>query len=370
MKVNGRFVRIKVKPSRPPEILQTLRLYDVTNDCWHDDIPILDPTEEDLEVRIRSTVVSTLGHTVHRPWSVAAPPKQWPNFDDDLQAADGAGGEREGSEDEFSDDSASNSRAASRAGNNSNQDSLSLFDRIMNDAAKQAYDPQIGQYVHKRRAARALQQAERESQLASELSGDTDLTDVTPAITFHGLDTEFDYIKRMKNERHAMTYNVAKRNKLAREARLKGEDISATPGPAMPSVPRQNYQPCELCRTGSASRSWASCAERRREVAEGLQGPDRREGPEVEAAPGSVEALRAVQARIFACSFRQKFRGVHIVPQGHDQFQGQLLTWKASDRAAVSTKSVESIRKKKPGALVPLGKEQLEPVLQDMAFLH
>ena len=103
MKVNGRFVLMKVKPSRPPEMLQTLRLYDVTNDCWHDDIPILDPTEEDLEVRIRSTVVSTLGHTVHRPWSVAAPPKQWPNFDDDLQAADGAGGEREGSEDEFSD---------------------------------------------------------------------------------------------------------------------------------------------------------------------------------------------------------------------------------------------------------------------------
>ena len=228
--MNGRFVLMKVKPSRPPEMLQTLRLYDVTNDCWHDDIPILDPTEEDLEVRIRSTVVSTLGHTVHRPWSVAAPPKQWPNFDDDLQAADGAGGEREGSEDEFSDDSASNSRAASRAGNNSNQDSLSLFDRIMNDAAKQAYDPQIGQYVHKRRAARALPAGRAREPLASELSGDTDLTDVTPAITFHGLDTEFDYIKRMKSERHAMTYNVAKRSKLAHEARLKGE-TSARPAP-------------------------------------------------------------------------------------------------------------------------------------------
>lgn len=250
MKVNDRFVLMKVKPSRPPENLQTLRLFDLKNDSWHD-VPILDPTEDDLEVRIRNTVVSTLGHTMHRPWSVYAPPTQWPNFVDDIDGRIADSGDI--TEDDFSDESASNSRAASRAGN-CQQESLSLFDRIMNDAAKQAYDPQIGQYVHKRRAHRALQQAELGSIVASELSGETEATAATSAITFHGLETEFDYVKRMKNERHAMTYNVARRNKIAREARLKGEKLAHVNGSAI-SVPRHTYKPCTLCQQGFPPKS-------------------------------------------------------------------------------------------------------------------
>lgn len=248
MKVNGRFVLMKVKPARPPDNLQSLRMYDLTNDSWHDDVPILDPSEEDLELRIRTTVISTLGHTIHRPWSVAAPLTEW-GIMDDLSSDDIKGGNV--TDDEFSDDSASNSRGASRAGNSKGQESLSLFDRVMNDAATQAYDPQIGQYVKKRRAQRALLQAERESQqatLASELTGDTDGTDFTPNITFHGLETEFGYVKRMKNERSVMTFNVAKRNKAAREARLKGENVGAVQNnQAISTVPRHTFKPCTLC---------------------------------------------------------------------------------------------------------------------------
>jgi len=266
----------------------------------------------------------------------------------------------------------SNSRAESRAGD-VQQESMSLFDRIMDDAAKQAYDPQIGQYVHKRRAHRALQQAEHESRAASEVTGETELTASTSAITFHGLETEFDYVKRMKNERHAMTYNVARRNKIAREKRLKGEGFSDANGSAI-SVPRHTYKPCTLCQQDFPPKSLKGLVPLNAVVKwrNDHGAPVNAEDPRWKQRLDPSKRYEPCKLCIFCMQFFDKNFVEYIsYHKGTTQLKDRALDMEGERSDSGLDENVSRVlEKKKPGALIPFNTEHIEPVLQDLAFLH
>ena len=65
MKVNGRFVLMSVVAARPPEKGETLRLFDVSGDKWHNEVE-LNRASQNLEVG--------LPHRLHRPNAPAIGP--------------------------------------------------------------------------------------------------------------------------------------------------------------------------------------------------------------------------------------------------------------------------------------------------------
>ena len=83
------------------------------------------------------------------------------------------------------------------------------------------------------------------------------------------------------------------------------------------------------------------------------------------------QALRAVQALHFLHAvFRQSFVEYISYHKGRPISDRALDMEGERSGSGLDEKVSKVLEKKKPGALVPLGKEQLEPVLRDMAFLH
>jgi len=232
MKVNGRFVLMSVCAAKPPEKCETLRVFDVTQDTWHSEVE-LDRGSDNLEARVRTTIVHTLGHKIHRPWSRAAP-KMGSWEDEEEPEPD----DEEDEEDTAFDDGESGSRKKSAS---SAHVPISLFDQVLRGASEQVYDPHIGQYVEKTAI-------EADAKVEDEQTQSDDGKEEQPA--FHGMDQDFNYVKSMRRERDVMKERVQVYNQVVSEARaaeieqriIEKKDLANSA-----VLPRNMHQNCALC---------------------------------------------------------------------------------------------------------------------------